>query len=48
MLGVGLNPPNDVAVGRTILFSKWQGQEVEVGGKKVVFVKNGDVLAVLE
>lgn len=37
----------DVQVGDRILFGKWSGTEVEVGGKKLLIMKESDVMAVL-
>ena len=48
VLSVGDEAPAGGAGGRVVLFSKWSGQEVEVAGKKAVFVKHADLLGLVE
>ncbi len=38
----------EVKVGDTVLFAKYAGTEIKVDGKKVLILKEGDVLAVVE
>ena len=38
----------DVAVGDTILYAKYSGTEVKIDGKKLLILKETDVLAILE
>ena len=38
----------DVQVGDIVLFAKYAGTEVKMDGKKVLIMKEGDVLGVLE
>ena len=37
----------DVAVGDTVLYAKYAGTEVKVEGKKVLILKESDVLAIV-
>jgi len=37
----------DVKVGDKVLFGKWSGTEVELGGKKLLVMKETDVMAIL-
>jgi chaperonin GroES len=38
----------DVEKGQTILFAKYGGTEVKIDGKKLLILKEGDILAILE
>jgi chaperonin GroES len=39
--------PSEVSVGDIVLYGKYSGTEVEVDGKKVLVVRESDILAVL-
>ena len=43
----GKRIPMDVKVGDKILYGKWSGTEVEVNGKKVLIMKESDIMGVL-
>ncbi len=43
----GKRIPMDVKVGNKVLFGKWSGTEVEVSGKRVLIMKESDVLGIL-
>lgn len=47
-LDSGQLAPVDVAVGDTVLYGKYSGTEVNVGGKDYVILRAEDILAVLE
>lgn len=38
----------DVEVGQTVLFAKYAGTEIKLDGKKVLILKESDVLAIIE
>jgi chaperonin GroES len=38
----------DVKVGDTVLYAKYSGTEVKLGGKKVLILRESDVLAIVE
>ncbi|HSH04435.1 MAG TPA: co-chaperone GroES [Anaerolineae bacterium] len=38
----------DVNVGHTVLYAKYAGTEVKVEGKKVLILKESDILAIVE
>jgi chaperonin GroES len=38
----------DVAVGDTVLYAKYGGTEVKIEGKKLLILKESDVLAIVE
>ena len=40
--------PMDVKVGDRVLFAKYSGTEVKMDGKKLLILKESDVLAILE
>lgn len=40
--------PLDVKVGDRILFGKWSGTEVKIGGEELLIMKESDILGVLE
>ena len=40
--------PLDVEVGDTVLFAKYAGTEIKLDGKKVLFMKESDILGVIE
>jgi chaperonin GroES len=40
--------PLDVTVGDRILFGKWSGTEVKLGGEDLLIMKESDILGVLE
>jgi chaperonin GroES len=44
----GKRIPMDVAVGDTVLFAKYAGTEVKVDGKKLLILKESDLLAIIE
>ena len=40
--------PLDVAVGDRVLFGKWAGTEVLIGGEERLILKESDVLGIIE
>ena len=38
----------DVAVGNTVLYAKYAGTEIKIDGKKLLILKESDVLAIIE
>jgi chaperonin GroES len=40
--------PMDVEVGQTVLFAKYAGTEIKVDNKKVLILKESDILAIVE
>jgi len=44
----GKRIPMDVEKGQTILFAKYGGTEVKIDNKKLLILKEGDILAILE
>jgi chaperonin GroES len=44
----GKRIPMDVEVGQTVLFAKYAGTEIKLEGKKVLILKESDVLAIIE
>ena len=38
----------DVKVGDTVLFAKYSGTEIKVDGKKVLILRESDILAIVE
>lgn len=40
--------PIDVKIGDRILFGKWSGTEVTIDGEKLLIMKEGDVIGVVE
>ena len=40
--------PLDVKVGDRILFGKWSGTEVKVGGEELLIMKESDVLGIVD
>jgi chaperonin GroES len=38
----------DVEVGQTVLFAKYAGTEVKLGGKKVLIMKESDILGIVQ
>ena len=40
--------PLEVAAGDRVLFGKWSGTEVKIGGEDVLIMKESDILGVLE
>jgi chaperonin GroES len=38
----------DVAVGDTVLYAKYAGTEIKVEGKKLLILKESDILAIVE
>ncbi len=44
----GQRIPMDVAVGDKVLFAKYSGTEVKVDGKKLLILRESDVLAIIE
>ena len=43
----GTTPPMAVKVGDRVLFGKWSGTEVKVGGEDLLIMKESDVLGVI-
>lgn len=43
----GTVTPLDVKVGDRVLFGKWSGTEVKVGGEDLLIMKESDILGVL-
>lgn len=48
ILGNGKVVPPDVKSGDTILFGKYSGNEVKVGGKEYLIINQDDILAVIK
>ncbi len=44
----GKRIPMDVEVGQIVLFAKYAGTEVKVEGKKLLILKESDILAIVE
>ena len=44
----GTRTPLDVAVGDTILFAKYAGTEIKLGDKKLLIMKESDILGIIE
>ncbi len=44
----GKRIPMDVEAGQTILFAKYAGTEVKIEGKKLLILKESDILAIVE
>ena len=44
----GKRIPMDVEVGQTVLFAKYAGTEIKVDNKKVLILKESDILAIVE
>lgn len=40
--------PLDVTVGDTVLYAKYAGTEIKVDGKKMLILKESDILAIVE
>jgi chaperonin GroES len=40
--------PLDVKVGDRVLFGKWSGTEVKIGGEDLLIMKESDIMGVLE
>jgi chaperonin GroES len=40
--------PLDVKTGDTVLFGKWSGTEVKVGGQELLIMKESDIMGVLD
>ncbi|MEM7169475.1 MAG: co-chaperone GroES [Pseudomonadota bacterium] len=40
--------PLDVKVGDTVLYGKWSGTEVKVGGTDVLIMRESDIMGVLQ
>ena len=38
----------DVAVGNTVLFAKYAGTEIKIDGKKLLILRESDLLAIVE
>ncbi len=43
----GKRVPMDVEAGQTILFAKYGGTEVKIDGKKLLILKESDILAIV-
>lgn len=43
----GQRIPMDVKVGQTVLFGKWAGTEVTIDGKKLLIMKESDIMGVI-
>ncbi|MBL1406740.1 MAG: co-chaperone GroES [Hyphomicrobiales bacterium] len=39
--------PLDVSVGDTILFGKWSGTEVKIGGEELLIMKESDIMGII-
>ena len=39
--------PLDVKVGDTVLYGKWAGTEVEIGNKKLMIMKESDIMGIV-
>lgn len=39
--------PLDVKVGDTVLYGKWAGTEVEIDGKKLMIMKESDIMGIV-
>ncbi len=48
MLESGQRSAMDVAVGNKVLFKKWGGDEVTVGGEEYKIVSHDDIMAIVE
>ncbi|NUQ84299.1 MAG: co-chaperone GroES, partial [Anaerolineales bacterium] len=44
----GKRIPMDVNVGDRVLFAKYSGTEVKVDGKKLLILRESDILAIIE
>ena len=44
----GKRIPMDVEDGQTVLFAKYAGTEVKIEGKKLLIIKESDILAIVE
>jgi chaperonin GroES len=44
----GVRIPMDVKVGETVLFAKYSGTEIKYEGKKILILRESDVLAILK
>ena len=44
----GKRIPMDVEVGQTVLYAKYGGTEVKIDGKKLLILKETDILAIIE
>ena len=44
----GKRIPMDIKVGDTVLYAKYAGTEIKVEGKKLLIMKESDVLAIVE
>ncbi len=44
----GQRIPMDVSVGDKVLFAKYSGTEVKVDGKKLLILRESDILAIIE
>jgi len=40
--------PLDVKVGDNVLYGKWAGTEVEISGKKLMIMKESDIMGILD
>jgi chaperonin GroES len=44
----GKHVPLDVSEGNTVLFAKYSGTEIKIEGKKVLILRESDLLAIVE
>jgi len=44
----GKRVPMDVEAGQTVLFAKYGGTEIKIDGKKLLILKESDILAILD
>ena len=44
----GKRIPMDVKKGETVLFNKYSGTEIKIDGKKLLIMKESDILAIIE
>jgi len=40
--------PLDVKIGDSVLFGKWSGTEVKIGGEELMIMKESDIMAIIE
>ena len=40
--------PLDVKIGDNVLYGKWSGNEIKIDGKKILFMKESDILGIID
>lgn len=40
--------PTDVKVGDRVLFGKWSGTEIKVGGEELLILKESDIMGIIQ